>query len=652
MCRFRTISAPWIVAALVAGASFTAEPERPWPAAYKIKPAETDRLTAADVVGPDGIVYPDWRYAGVPGGIPDVAEKVRIEQFGGKAGDDRDDSAALAAAAEAAQGGGAVVLGPGVYHLDRPVILYRDGLVIRGQGADKTTIVFRYGGPKGGVGLFGLSDGDLVGNDTPIEVHAAPDGLNRIALLLDGRVISERSRTLHWGGTFSLRTFGSSLFGRAEAGEKRLTAVAEYDDGRTVESTVRVKFDAAAAGPPRRLSGASLGAITFSGQSDGLPQWKLAEDGRRGAVEIVLEKKPALTTGDAVELTAPATERWNKLVRNACQWGLYRCNQFRVEAVDGARVRLNQPLRIDFPVVDGAVLKRIDPIRRCGVENLTLVQTEKLWTSGVLFSCAWECWARGLVVEKAGRHPVYTGQAKWCEIRDCQFRDAWYTGGGGSAYVGWERSYDCLMENVTTWRMRHAPCVQWSSSGNVIRKSTFHGSDAQWHAGWTNENLFEDCTVDAAGSWGTYGNGGWASPPADEAHGPEGPRNVVYRCDFRAPKAGLWMGGMNEAWLILYNRFVVKAGPGIAARTCSFDHIIRGNTIAVESGSQPAIHLATDDCLGVEIVGNRVYGAGGQLLGGKAQPELLEGNTIEPFEPSPPRPAAPAPSIFAWQRRK
>ncbi len=54
----------------------------PWPASYKIKPHEQDRLTPADVPGPDGIVYPDWRYAGVPGGIPEVPERVRIEDFG------------------------------------------------------------------------------------------------------------------------------------------------------------------------------------------------------------------------------------------------------------------------------------------------------------------------------------------------------------------------------------------------------------------------------------------------------------------------------------------------------------------------------------------------------------------------------------------
>jgi hypothetical protein len=206
------------------------------------------------------------------------------------------------------------------------------------------------------------------------------------------------------------------------------------------------------------------------------------------------------------------------------------------------------------------------------------------------------------------------------------------------------------MENVTTYRLRHAPCVQWSASGNVIRRSTFHGSDAQWHAGWTNENLFEQCTVDATGNWGSYGHGGWASPPEDKAHGPQGPRNVIYNCDFRARKTGLWMGGMNEGWLILHNRFLVDGGPGIYARRWSFDHLIRGNTIALKRSDQPAVTLATNDCIGIELIGNRIYGGNGQLVAGPAKPAVIEDNSLHPYRDDPPRPVTDVPSIFQWQR--
>jgi hypothetical protein len=475
-----------------------------------------------------------------------------------------------------------------------------------------------------------------------------------MAIQIAGKTVISRTRSLHWGGTFMLRTTGDRAIAEAGAGTHPLMAVAEWSDGRRAEQTVNVRLDPKHSLPAgeHRIGGRGLGALSFFGKYGTGPTWRLAEDGKRGEMEIVLRGDGPLDLkpGDALALEAPASERWNRLVQNACQWGIYRAGQFRVVAVQGNRVRLNQPLRIDFPVVDGSTAMRFRPIRRCGVEDLCLEQTRKLWTCGILFSAAWECWARGCRVIKAGRHPVYARFAKCCEIRDCRFDDAWYHGGGGTAYVGWERSYDCLMEGVTTRRMRHAPCVQWSSSGNVIRQSTFHGSDAQWHAGWTNENLFEQCVVDAVGSHGTYGHGGWGSPPNDKAHGPEGPRNVVYNCDIRAAKTGIWMGGMNENWLILYNRILAGKGPGISAQTFSFDHVVRGNTIVLTDPKQPAVRLGTADCTGVEILDNRILGGSGRLVGGPGRPLVDRGNTFGPAASDPPRPTPEVPSIFLWQR--
>lgn len=624
-----------------------------WPPQYKIKPHEHERLTAADVVGPDGIVYPDWRYAGIPGGIPEAPEAARAEQFGARADDGQDDSAAIQQGVEAVgrRGGGALVLGAGTYHLDRSVFVPYDGVVIRGQGPGKTKLVFRYGVPEGQVVIFLPSGESTLGPDDAVDVHAAPGGLNHIELLVEGRIIAEASRHQHWGGTFARRAFASQILRAAGAGKHRLVARAAWDGGRKAETTLEVTVDPAnkASSGRRRLPASGWAALLFHGDGRTGERWQLAADGRRGDLQITLAGQATLRPGDAVELLAPATDRWNRLVENACQWGLYRCGHFRVESTSGNRVALNQPLRIDFPTVDGSYVEKLDPIRRCGVENLCLEQTQELWTCGILFDTAWECWVRNVRVEKAGQHPAYTRRSKWCEIQNCEFDDAWYHGGGGTAYVGWERSYDCLMDLVTTWRMRHAPCVQWSSSGNVIRRSTFHGSDAQWHAGWTNENLFELCTIDAAVGTGSYGHGGWASPPNDQAHGPEGPRNVVYNCDFRAPKTGLWMGGMNENWLIVHNRFVVEAGPGIVAQKNSFDHIIRGNVIAVQA-NKPAVQLADADCTGVELEENRIFGGSETWLAGLARPLVDRDNVRQPFQADPPRPKPLVPSIFQWQR--
>ena len=128
----------------------------PWPPQYKIKPEEKHRLTAADVVGPDGLVYPNWTRVGVQGGIPTVGQVATLEEFGGKADDGQDDSDPLDRACRAIgeKGGGAVVLGAGTYHLDRPVTVRHDGVVIRGQGPQRTKMVFRYAVAGSGAVFF------------------------------------------------------------------------------------------------------------------------------------------------------------------------------------------------------------------------------------------------------------------------------------------------------------------------------------------------------------------------------------------------------------------------------------------------------------------------------------------------------------------
>jgi hypothetical protein len=125
-----------------------------------------------------------------------------------------------------------------------------------------------------------------------------------------------------------------------------------------------------------------------------------------------------------------------------------------------------------------------------------------------------------------------------------------------------------------------------------------------------------------------------------------GPDGIVYpnwtRCGVQ--------GGMNENWLILHNRFVVDSGPGVYAKTVSFDHIIRENVFVLKDGKSPMIQLATADCTGVEAIGNRLYGGNGRILAGQGQPALSEANQALPLSEAP-RPEPSVPSIYEWQRR-
>ena len=149
---------------------------------------------------------------------------------------------------------------------------------------------------------------------------------------------------------------------------------------------------------------------------------------------------------------------------------------------------------------------------------------------------------------------------------------------------------------------------------------------------------------------GSYGYGAWASPPEDTAHGPNGPRNVVYNCDISSPRAGLWMGGMNENWLILHNRFVVEAGVGVFAKDSSFDHIISDNVFVLRDEKSPMVYLATPDCIGVELLGNRLYGGNGTLADGAGKPAVMEGNETLALTDDIPRPQPAVASIYDWQQ--
>lgn len=646
-----------LACSILASAALAAD-SRPWPPQYKLRPDEAARLTPADVVGPDGLVYPNWTNVGIPGGIPAVAVKIDARACGAVPDDGRDDADAILAAVEKVAGtGGVILLEPGVYHLDRPITIARDGVVIRGAGRTRTRIVFRYDvGPTGARFAEPWASTDLF-NDTGVVFHALPTGLEKLEIFADGRPVAERSRSTHWGNTFSLSTTASAILKTLPADAKTVTlkGVGTYKDGSSRQATRTMTV--------RRQNGDSLAgrrpgyeaAIAFCGvaRPAGARPILLARDGKRGDLQLTLQGAHGLEPGDRVLIDGPMSDRWRAVLHNACKWGTYRRNMLEIAAVDGNTVRITDPLRIEFPAADESSVQEIRPIRRCGIEDLTLEQAENLWISGVVFSCAWECWAKNVAVRKCGRFPVYGHTAKRCEVRDCVFDDAWFKGGGGTAYAGWEHSYDCLMTDCTTYKLRHAPCVQWSASGNVIRRSRFVDSDMQWHSGWTNENLFEQCEVVSKRGNGGYGHGAWASPPNDEAHGPNGPRNVIYNCDITGEKAGIWLGGMNENWMILYNRIAAAGAEAVYVKTTSFDHVIRGNLFTLGSSKFPAVTFATADCPGMEVYDNVVVGGNGKLVSGKSAAAVDRNNRLVPAGAPAGGPVAAlgaaVPSIFEWQ---
>jgi hypothetical protein len=549
-----------------AGGSWWGEPVKtaipPWPGQYKLKAGDKARLTAADVVGPDGVVYPNWKHVGIEGGIPKVETVVELAALGAKP--EADISALLVKAIDVAaeKGGGAVSIGEGTYHLNQPVVIRRSGVVIRGAGKDKTRLVFRHG------------LGDLSAK--------FPGGWPDPAVF---------------------------FFRGADLEEVRL----------------------------------------------------LAKDGKRGDTTLTLKETGDLKVGDAFALRAPVTKRWQALTgdKSTGQWGTRTC-MYQIRAIRGNAIDIGEGLRIDYPVEDQSEIRRVKPIRRSGLEGFTIVHACRMPFATVSSQWAWECWVRGVDGIDSGLGGAHLQAAKRCEVRDCEFTgfDAKIHRANANwwGYGGFTQSQDCLMENTVWRRFRHGPCVQFGAQGNVIRNSTFEGSDAQWHAGWATENLYENCRIGPSGPYGSYGFGMYATDSSDTTHGPNGPRNVVYNCDVDSSKDGVYARGATEGWIFLHNRFVVGQGGGIYADSGFFDAIFGNNTFVLRDGSKPMLYVRTPDCVGWEVTGNAVYGGNGAIAEGAVKPSVERGNKALPAlkqgEALPERPKADPPSIYEWQRER
>ena len=256
--------------------------------------------------GPDGIVYPDWRHAGIPGGIPAVAA-VRLESFDAIPDDGKDDAVAIQRAIDevaAAGRGGAILLAEGTYHLDRPIYINADGIVLRGAGAGKTRLIFRYAIPAKTIRFASVNDGDALSRASWIEAHANPQGLETLAIFAGERRVAYASRAEHWGNTFSIRANMSQVRDGAP-GQRQLRAVATYSDGTQAEHAISVTVDPAKwnDAPPPHVP-LWPGAINFTGRTDPGPQIKLVKSGARGDTSLVLENAASIAPGDRIRLRA------------------------------------------------------------------------------------------------------------------------------------------------------------------------------------------------------------------------------------------------------------------------------------------------------------------------------------------------------------
>ncbi len=621
-------------------------PIPPWKGQYKLKP--TDKLTAADVLGPDGIVYPNWKNVGVQGGIPDVPVAVKLADLGAKPETDIADLLDKACREAGAKGGGAILIGEGTYFLSRPITIKQSGVVIRGAGKDKTKLVYNSpaGQPGTDVGFYWPKDGEPAGPDTVVETHVYQIGVKSFKLSVNGKEVQGVGNITPYANDRQI--LGAKLLELAGEGEATLVAEVVYMDGHTAKAERKLRLTKE---PQAIKAGAVINALLFF-QGYGIEgtEHKLAADGKRGDTVLVFEDAGDLKVGDKILLHAPGTLRFRQEIQHLIggdDWK--RIHSLQILKRDGNRVTINQPLRIDFPKIDGTYARRLNPIEHCGVEHLSVEHLTRMSINTVEFDWGWNCWVRNIKVDRSGSMAVHGYRSKWLEFRDSEFDNPWNYD-GGQAYSGFSSCLDSLYENNTVRKHRHAPVVQYGSMGNVFRNSTFEHSDIQWHAGWSTENLFENCVVKSTSQFGSYGHGAYATGSDDGGHGPNGPRNVVYNSDLYGIKNGVQLDGVNEGWIFVYNRIVNEKGAGFSVRRGSFDHTVKDNVFVVKDAEAPMTRFATPDCVGTDLIGNTLVGGNGKIAEGLAKPALEKDNKVLPAGSAAERPKPAVPSIYEWQK--
>jgi hypothetical protein len=529
------------------------------PSQYKLQASEVDKLTAADVVGPDGVVYPKWTMVGVQGGIPQVPVALRLADLGAVPG--QEISAILQRACQQVgeAGGGAILLDAGTFHLNKPVLIRHNGVVIRGAGRAATRLVYQQ---------------------------------------------ADHTGMVTW---------------------------------------------------PNHATTPAPAVLDFTGPGLGQREWRLAEDGKRGDTQLVLQDAEGLAVGDKFELIAPQSPRFKDLTADESPYESWiRVVAYEVTAKHGNTITIPQPLRIDFPVIDESYARTLKVIERCGVEDLMIEHADGLVVDTIRFDWSWNCWINQVHASKAPGENIRLYRSKWHTISNSLI-DHWapnaYKRYG--QYGGYTSCWDCLWENNVTIKLRHAPQVQFGTQGCVFRHSTFEGSDLQWHAGWCNEVLFENCVITSVAKYGSYGYGAYATGSSDTAHGPNGPRSVIYHCDFTSERDGICLWGVSEHQMLLHNRFVVTKGAGLLAKTGSFDHLLRHNLFILKDGVSPMINLLTPDCIGIEALDNTLHGGSGAISAGAPGLAVDQDNRALPLPSAelPPRPVAEPPSIYAWQNQ-
>lgn len=251
-----------------------------------------------------------------------------------------------------------------------------------------------------------------------------------------------------------------------------------------------------------------------------------------GSTQLTLAKTSGIVVGSYIDLRQDnipslmyTNSGWNQ------SWAQRVMGQiFRVTAINGKTVTLNEPIRMNvYKAQWKPTVRRIDPIKNFGVENLYMtLLTHNNHITMRIRDCI-QCWIQNIESEYTDRLHISLERSYQVEIRNNYFHHSHDYGGDGHGYgvVLSDRTSNSLVEDNIFYHLRHAMMVKAGATGNVfgynfsvgpVESSTgqlYPTADISLHGHYPNYNLFEGNIVEDIRS-GDY----W---------GPSGPGNTFFR---------------------------------------------------------------------------------------------------------------------------
>lgn len=576
--------------ALFAGLAATLSAADPttWPSQYNIRPAETARLTAADVVGPDGIVYPDFTGVGVTGGVPDVNNSgiratytvYNVLNYGANGSDTGNDSAAVASAATAARNfldanaaNKAILYFPsGTYYLTDPIVFTQSNIVIDGNGPASTFIKLKTATSKTG-GLFAVQRAPAFAAYLTATT-LVPRGGNTLTLNADpvaaGYSIGSWVRLAP-----TVSGTGTPVSDRYSLPAKGVTFTdAFWHTGRILFA----KVTALNAGARTVTLDRTFTHDYFVNESPQLRRVSMAEN--TGVQDLSIETLTATATVDPIRFEYTANS-WIKNVTTvkAKSWPINIDSSARFEVSDcqfqGTWINIQQGGGVAYLGWTGFVTDVL--MENCQASALRHMAIFQAANRSVIRGCTFS----GKSVQSPQLHGRFPHENL---VEDNTFNTTTGDGSGGT-------------RGITAY-------------GADNSNSLVHGPNGPRNVFYNNRVL---------SGMGTSVFGGTSE-------------------------------GFIFAYNRILKSNDIEAKPAIMAMDRTFDFIVRGNIFqAIET--LPAITLADPTCTGWAITDNKFYGTNGSLYEGDSAPALSHNNRFSPIATPPAAVTTPeVASIYSWQK--